>query len=367
MKKFTTAAVGGLVLLMILIGISTGTTGAPTLTYVYSDSMVPLIQVNDGFLVWPEKEPQVGDIVMYRPMVLDAPFITHRIVEIGANGFITKGDNSPYNDQTSGEPEVTLDRIVGKVVGIQGQPLTIPGLGKLASTIQERTGDSVKYLSAGFFALAALNTFFASRAKRRKKPHHRLRLRDAYRITAILIVLVIVSSVYFGARVTKVPYLVSERPGTRGDMVKVNRPGELTVAVVNNGAVPTWSFTTGIPPLQVKEAPESVLPRSKSQLVLGVAPQSKTGVYQGYVQTYNYPILMPRSWVSTLHQLHPMAAILATGGAAGLYLALLIRILDRIPGLEGWVPLKAIRDKYMDRRIQRARAKILGRRRMRTQ
>lgn len=367
MKIQSVVAIAGLILLVILVGISASTTGAPTLTYVYSDSMVPLIQVNDGFLVWPEKDPQVGDIVMYRPMVLDAPFITHRIIARGENGFVTKGDNSPYHDQSSGEPEVTPDRIVGKVLVVQGQPLTIPGLGKTVSAIQERTGDYVKYLSAVFFALAALNALIASRAKRRKKPHHRLRLRDAYRFTAIVIVLVIMSSVYFGARVTKVPYLVSERPGTRGDMVKVDRPGELTVSVVNNGAVPAWSFTTGIPPLRVKEAPAYVFPRSSSKLVLEVEPHSKTGMYQGYVQVYNYPILMPRSWVSYLHQLHPMTAILALGTTAGLYLSIMIRILDRIPGLEGWVPLKAIRDKYMDRRLQRARAKILGRRRMRTQ
>ena len=154
MKKLIYGALIGLIFVFVIINYGASTNGAPVLTYVYSNSMEPLIKVNDAFIVWSSHKLQVGDIVTYRPLVLNAPYITHRIVAVGADGYITKGDNAPYKDQDSGEPEVRADRIVGKVVTINGQPLIIPGLGKLVSGVQAGIGKYTGYLSLIFLLRA---------------------------------------------------------------------------------------------------------------------------------------------------------------------------------------------------------------------
>ena len=77
----------GMVLVIFLtiwaIFMNTKTVGAPALTYVYSESMEPLIQVNDGFFMLPTVKSKVGDIIVFRPTVLDAELVTHRIVGVG--------------------------------------------------------------------------------------------------------------------------------------------------------------------------------------------------------------------------------------------------------------------------------------------
>lgn len=102
MRKYLYGALIGIILAIVMLSVGANTNGAPVLTYVYSNSMEPLIKVNDAFLVWPAKKLQVGDIITYRPAALKAPFITHRIIAVGDKGFITKGDNAPYEDQDRG-------------------------------------------------------------------------------------------------------------------------------------------------------------------------------------------------------------------------------------------------------------------------
>lgn len=366
MKKIIYGALFGLILAIVIVSAGANTNGAPVLVYVYSNSMEPLIRVNDAFLVWPSSRLQVGDIIMYRPAVLEAPYITHRIIAIGEKGYITKGDNSPYKDQESGEPEVTQSRIVGKAVTIHGQPFTIPGLGNMAAGIQSKLGKYTRYLSIAFLLLGIVSVLIENRHPlRRPKPRLRLRLRHIYRGIVIISIFLVMVSIYMGARVSQIKYLVSEYPGSRGDQVPVNQQGSLIMEVRNNGFVPVWTILTGIPPLSVHAAPEYIMPRSGETIILNVMPQNETGIYQGYVQIYNYPILLPRKWIVYLHKLNPIIAIIAEGMSAGLWLTIFLMVLNTIHGLEGWIPLKAVSDKITDRRLKRARAKFIGRRRMR--
>lgn len=366
MKKSIYGALFGLILAIVIFSAGASTNGAPVLTYVYSNSMEPLIKVNDGFIVWPTTKWQVGDIVVYRPVVLKAPYITHRIIAVGETGYITKGDNSSYDDQESGEPEVMPDRIVGKVVAINGQPLVFPGLGSFSASAQLGLGKYSKYLSAVFLTLGIITALMGSRhSPHRLKPRRRLRLRHVYRMIVLIAVGSVVFSVYLGSRVTQIKYLVSEYPGKHGNQVEVNQAGQLTMVVRNNGLVPIWNISTGIVPLSVHDAPEYIWSQSEEEIVLDILPQHQTGIYQGYVQLYNYPILLPRTWIVYLHRIHPALAIIAIGIILGLWFALFFKVLNCIHGFEEWIPLRAIKDKMIDRRFKRARAKFLGRRRAR--
>ncbi len=366
MKKIIYGALVGFIVAIMIVSIGAKTTGAPILTYVYSDSMEPLIQVNDAFLVLPVFQYQVGDIITYRPVVLNAEFITHRIIAMGENGYITKGDNSPYQDQESGEPEVLTDRIVGRVLTLKEQPLVIPGLGNLSGSVQSLFGTYTKYFSVWFFILGILSVWRNKRKyARRPKPRHRLRLRHVYRIVTLCGVIFIIGTIYFGSRVSSIKYLVSEYPGTLGDQIEVNQPGKLSMEIKNNGIVPVWTILQGIEPLTVEKAPDYIGPRGQEKIILHAEPQQETGIYHGYVHVYNYPILFPRKFLVLLHHIHPIFAFIAVGIMFGVYSTLFFKLLNYIHGFESWIPLRSIKDKILDRRYKRAKAKLLGRRRIR--
>lgn len=366
MKKIFYGAFIGLVLVIVMMIAGSSTNGAPAVIYVYSDSMVPAIQINDAFIIWPSSGYRVDDIIMYRPVVMDAPYITHRIIAMGENGYITKGDNSPSVDQDAGEPEVAKERIAGKVLTIRGKPIRIQGLGKLASKLQTSLGGYARILSGAFFALSIIIAIPGGwKQSRKRKSRRRLRLRHIYRIIVWITVGILVFSIYIGSRITQIKYLVSEYPGTLGDQVEVGKPGQLTLKMTNSGILPVWNISETIEPFKVYQSPEYLAPRSQKTIVLDVPAQRKTGNYLGYIKTYHYPVLLPRAWIVFFHNIHPLLGLVVVGGAVCFWFLLIYWILGRIPGFAGWIPLKAMKDKAAGRRLRRARAKILGRRRLR--
>lgn len=363
MKKI----LAGLLILIAVIFLSNGAniTGAPVLAYVYSDSMEPLIHVNDAFLVLPAQKLDVGDIIMYRPVVLQAPYITHRIVGFGDDGYITKGDNSAYKDQESAEPQVRPERVVGRVVTVNGRPVLIPGLGRLSSIARSLLGKHAKNLALIFLISGLAISLSGRHQKRIPKPRRRIRLGQIYRLVVILGAGIVLSSIIIGSRVTPVKYLVSEYPGNLGNQVPLNETGLLNLEAHNNGLFPVRMIVTGIPPLTIHQAPEYLMSLSSQTVLVEVTAQHETGVQQGYVQLYSYPLLLPGAWIEWLHRIRPALAMITITAAMYLWLTLLFRLIGRIHGLEEWLPLKALRDKLLQRRMSRAAAKFSGRRRVR--
>lgn len=366
MKKIIAGALLGVIFAVFLMSSGANIQSAPVLAYVYSDSMEPLLHVNDAFIVIPTRQVNKGDIVMFRPVALQASFITHRIVGIGENGYITKGDNSPYHDQENAEPEVQRDRIVGKVVSMNGQPLVIPGLGSFSAAARSALGKHTRTLAAFFLIAGIIAALFSRHQSARKlKPRRRLRLGQVYRFTVMLGIGLIILSIFLGSRVSAVKYLVSEYPGSLGNQIEVNKTGQLKLEARNNGLFPVRTVITGIAPLSVVQAPDYIGPLTSQTVLLGMAAQRETGVQQGYVQIYNYPVLLPGAWIAALHRANPMLAILSTGAAMGLWLILFFKLLCLTPGLEAWVPLKSIHDKMIRRKIHRAKTILFGRSRSR--
>ena len=77
---------------------------------IVSGSMSPTIEKGDMILVKLDTEYKVGDIISFKD---NDSIITHRIIEINDNNYVTKGDanNSPDNP-------ITKDKILGKTVKI---------------------------------------------------------------------------------------------------------------------------------------------------------------------------------------------------------------------------------------------------------
>ena len=77
---------------------------------IVSGSMSPTIEKGDMILVKLDTDYKVGDIISFKE---DDSVITHRIVEIKENSYVTKGDSNNTLDNP-----ITKDRIIGKTVKI---------------------------------------------------------------------------------------------------------------------------------------------------------------------------------------------------------------------------------------------------------
>lgn len=80
---------------------------------VATGSMEPEISAGDVIITCAQDSYAVGDVVTYRDEARGG-YITHRIVRIGNEGYITKGDANNAEDSAP----VAADSVVGKVVSV---------------------------------------------------------------------------------------------------------------------------------------------------------------------------------------------------------------------------------------------------------
>lgn len=99
---------------------------------VISGSMSPTIEVDDMVIIHRQASYECGDIIMYKD---GKSFVTHRVVEVTENGYITKGDANNTTDQP-----ISADRAVGKTV------LVIPKVGRFSAVAQTPLGMCVLVL-----------------------------------------------------------------------------------------------------------------------------------------------------------------------------------------------------------------------------
>lgn len=77
---------------------------------IKSGSMMPEIKTEEIVVLWKSKEYKQNDIVTYK--VDDSYYVTHRIIQITPDGYITKGDFNNTQDETI----VKKEQIQGKVI-----------------------------------------------------------------------------------------------------------------------------------------------------------------------------------------------------------------------------------------------------------
>ena len=94
---------------------------------VLSGSMEPEIQVNDCVIVKKADEYRTGDIIMFQN---EGNLVTHRIVKITEEGYITKGDANNTED----EGITGFEAVEGKVV------MNIPKVGMILGFLQTPMG-----------------------------------------------------------------------------------------------------------------------------------------------------------------------------------------------------------------------------------
>lgn len=344
---------------LMFLSAGTANKSAPAVVYVYSDSMEPVINVDDGFVVLPSTAYNEGDIIVFRPVKLDAQYITHRIYSQNENGYITKGDNSPYTDQEAGEPEVAKERIIGKAAVINGRLLKIGGFGRFVELLDRFNLRAVALI---FVVAGVIASIFTT--KRKRKSRIRLRIRHVYKGIIIVFVLLAIVSGIFGAKTEDIRYLVTDGPGSREDHVAVNSSGRMELTIRNKGPFPLWLKAEPLSPIENLEQDKFIKPFSQGIIEIELPEKDIPGWYQGYVKVYFYPVLMPYNFIMFFHKISFYAAVIINAGVFFLLMFFIVRGINYLGNNEEFLPVKIFRNKKFRKRFKRAMGTKIIRRRI---
>lgn len=340
----TTLAIVGGVLVAILVAATW--TGHPVVSYARSGSMEPTIGTFDAFLVepWPTSLA-IGDIVVFQSVSRGEPAV-HRIVDGDARGWYTQGDANPNNDQSAGEPVVTRDRILGRVVvDRHGDPLLAQGLGVPLVQLNveyvrlaEKVGGEQKLKLGAIAFAAALLVIGGARTqtiptapralppRRARSALHRFFPRGVLgRHLAAGLALLAVASGGYGAlhadRPVDVQMVVVEDPAAADGRRAAPAGGEIerAVEVGSLGPVPTHVI---IEPeddhLASAEDLVEVAPLTRESVGVRQRAGGSTGLQSDVLHVWRYPAFLPASWTHALHQALPGSPYLVFGAALAL-------------------------------------------------
>lgn len=336
--------VGGIVALSLLalclaIGLP-ALTGRPVVTYASSASMEPTIGVFDVFLVdpWPQRvEP--GDIIVYDSVLQGGPAV-HRIVAGDEAGWYTQGDANPAPDQDGGEPLVTRERLLGKVVTrADGSPILFDDVGITLvesraeiARAEQAVGGSRQLLALVFLGIAALTAIpaFFGQAKRRPparvSPRLQRFLRRAFprgilgRHLGLALLLLLLASMAWTAAHARVDVVttlvVVESPGA-ADTVRAAAPGgELAreIRVGSLGIVPTIAILD--PPDRMRADERSVVlaPASTTTTVVHQRAGDAIGLQEDALAIWRYPAFLPSDAMIAMHEAAPGSPYILLAG-----------------------------------------------------
>ena len=101
-----------------------------------SDSMSPVFNIGDAILVVQKNDIKIGDIVYFKTNIDGELKITHRVIEIKADGeLVTKGDANKNEDMWPNGWKLTKENVLGTYSSFK-----IPLLGYLVSLFHGNTG-----------------------------------------------------------------------------------------------------------------------------------------------------------------------------------------------------------------------------------
>lgn len=175
---------------------------------VLTGSMTPAYSIG-GVVYVSEKEPQeisVGDVITFQMGTNTEYVMTHRVVRIDTDCFVTKGD---ANNDVDPEP-VSFDRLIGRVI------FFLPGVAGVAQFVNSLTGRSVFVMlfATAFICWVVADMVSPDTKKEKKKDSAAkkdglgIRLVGSAMIVCALVYLV---SVFMGYRAAKNEYASLEQ------------------------------------------------------------------------------------------------------------------------------------------------------------
>lgn len=267
------------------------------LSYVTSDSMEPAIMEGDGYVIRHTPDVDVGDVITFRSPERGG-FVTHRVVDESPEGLITKGDNNPSRDQAAGMPPVPRDAVVGEVVALGDDPLTIPAIGTATRWLDEHRLGALLVL--GLLALAALLGSGDGAVAR-----------DVVYVADIALPLflgvVVVSAglMLYGTTFEDLQYVATQGGSPAPHTVAVDEPMTQRVDI-DMFATPLTTTVIDADGVEMINASGS---GSEQTIWVKVPAIESTGAYTATVSVHPYPAVVPRHWLERLHGLHPVAAM----------------------------------------------------------
>jgi signal peptidase I len=288
-------------------------------SYTLTNSMEPVINIGDLFFLEPYHTSidslvslNVGDIIVFKSA--NGNYLVHRIIGDTVNGFVTKGDNSPFSDQQGIESLVQKESIVGKVLMFQGNPLLIPKAGLLIrqfSLFFQRNTFLVAGLvgSAGTILLYLDKKSTRSFHRRKTLKNRKFDMKKIYVVCFLLLSVVVLVPMITGVVAHDFEYVVtdgltnSNRAVTKGTLV--NRSLELS----NNGILPVYVFlSTNDPSVQIESEAFLLYPGS-TEVEIKIQAENEIGYYEKAVNINKYLPVLPLTTVGALLELNPCLPI----------------------------------------------------------
>lgn len=307
--------------------------------YATSDSMSPAIEPGDTYFLIASSTIESGDIITYYSPE-NGEHTTHRVIERTESGFVTKGDNNPSTDQAAGLPPVREDAIVGKVVEVGGEPLTIAGLSAPIKLIE---ANRLVIVGIAGVVLLGPELWELTRGNERQPERDIVRMSDVFRPLFGGMFVLGTLLVYLGASSHDLLWVASTQV-TAAHTVPVGEAVTRTVQVK--------TFTPPMTTLIVEAEEITILDRSVQgstiELEARIPALAETGSYRSQVRVYPYPATLPEGLIKQLHSIHSVVALLGTV----LPVYLLIGVLYSFVA-DHRMPIRSPRNRQLRRLIQR--------------
>lgn len=307
--------------------------GQPVLLgYVETGSMVPTIEVGDGFIAMPTSlagDIDQGTVVTYRAQDIGGGGLTtHRIEKETPQGYITKGDGNGFTDQAAGEPPVQDGQIVAVALEIGGDVVVLPAFGKAALFIQNIVTSAVGLVGISGGGIGATTTgfgvvlivaslvygFFESEGRSTERSTGRSgSIQGSVILIGVIVVLCLpLLTNMAAASDTSTMRIVSADNPQSGivSQVKVGESKEVPYRVRNQQFLPKVvileSEGAGI------EFTKSVIPVShgeEKRVGLVLSAPDENGVYTRSRSEHQYIHALPVPVIVALHGIHPFVAM----------------------------------------------------------
>lgn len=333
------------VVLIVVIGamLAGQVLGQPVLlSYVETGSMEPQLQPGDGFVAIPMAvsgpiEP--GDVIVFEAERLHGGgLVTHRVVGETDQGFITKGDANPVNDQESSndEPPVQREQIVATALQIGDRIVVIPQIGtavivtgetmsglqtQLAGLLGTRMllgTQGIAYLllaiGVGAYLISALLERESGPTRERKVRRDTGTLNATMVIVGLTLVLIVVTTasmtVASGPQRFGVISSDTDAPGAR--VIPKGQSETVDYQVPSNGLVPVVVFLEpGSGGIDVSPRELYVGGNQVANATVTLTAPPETGYYRMYLNEHRYLAVLPQSTIRTLYGVHPWLPIVA--------------------------------------------------------
>lgn len=324
LKIITYIIVIGLIINFVLIIVYKDNESRPiSLWYVYSESMEPTIMTNDGFILISSKNYEIGDIITFKPKVLEQPYVTHRIIGLTMDGkYITKGDNNIMTDQQGGEPPLQQDQVIGKALCILDKPIILPKLGllfqKLQNVISKLNIFTIISIIILIYTLGYVLDMIFNKETIRKNKKKKIRLLDIAPffdpVFFVICMMIIINTLFIGQTIKSwktedISYIVVSTKGLPNPVS--GEKFERTNSLENSTIIPYYTILEPLDSnMTINPRILSMPPKEKVDYVVSIIAPEKTGYYVQKIGIKIYPKLISQKLLEQLYSINTLIPLI---------------------------------------------------------